>query len=363
MNNLESGVVGMQASVWQERAEAAQQQFNKLYWNPELQIMNQWYPVDNSGNYYYWWQAHAIDVLVDGYIRSDDVSYVEQILKLMNGAAAYNGGTLLHNYYDDMEWMALALLRAYEATLNRKFVDAVNLLWSDIKTAWNDHMGGGMAWRKDQLDYKNTPANAPAAILAARLYQRFGNEEDLSWATKIYEWNKANLVDPSTGFVWDGINRLGDSQIDYDWKFTYCQGVFIGAGIELFYCTGDISYLEDAKRTALITQQTFIDPRTGMLPDEGLDDTALFKGILIRYVVILLKLNPDLQEFIEMIRVNAEKMWHQGKDTNHRFSTSWIEAPTTATQLSVQLSAMMLLEAAAALEAEGMIAAAEVTPV
>jgi predicted alpha-1,6-mannanase (GH76 family) len=284
----------MQDKVWQERAEAAQQHFSKLYWNPELQMMNQWYPLDNSGNYYYWWQAHAIDVLVDGYIRSGKPFYEEQIIKLMKGAADFNGGTLLHNYYDDMEWMALALLRAYEATSKPLFLEAVNLLWLDIKTAWNDHMGGGMAWRKDQLDYKNTPANAPAAILAARLYQRFGNEVDLNWAIKIYNWNKVNLVDPATGFVWDGLNRLGDSQIDYDLKFTYCQGVFIGAGIELYNITGDPAYLEDTKRTARVTLETFIDPQTGMLPDEGLDDTALFKGILIRYLVRFLKLNPEL---------------------------------------------------------------------
>jgi predicted alpha-1,6-mannanase (GH76 family) len=59
-----------------------------------------------------------------------------------------------------------------------------------------------------------------------------------------------------------------------------------------------------------------------------------------------------------MIQVNAERLWHQGKDADLRFSSSWKEAPTARTQLSVQLSAMMLLEAAADLEAEGLLFAA-----
>ena len=45
---------------------------------------------------------------------------------------------------------------------------------------------------------------------------------------------------------WDGINRLGDGQIDKDWQFTYCQGYSSGAGIELYSCTGESAYLADA---------------------------------------------------------------------------------------------------------------------
>lgn len=72
-----------------------------------------------------------------------------------------------------MEWTALALLRAYRVTGHEAYLNAVLDLWEDIKTAWNEQLGGGLAWKKDQLDYKNTPANAPAVILAARLYELF----------------------------------------------------------------------------------------------------------------------------------------------------------------------------------------------
>ena len=63
-------------------------------------------------------------------------------------------------------------------------------------------------------------------------YYRFGTR-DLEWARRIFEWQRQTLVDPETGLVWDGINRQGDGRIDKDWKFTYCQGVYIGAAVEL----------------------------------------------------------------------------------------------------------------------------------
>lgn len=62
---------------------------------------------------------------------------------------------------------------------------------------------------------------------------------DLVLAKQVYEWLEANLVDPETGFVWDGKNRQVDGKIDKAWAFTYNQGVRIGAGVELYRATND----------------------------------------------------------------------------------------------------------------------------
>ena len=91
------------------------------------------------------------------------------------------------------------------------------------------------------MDYKNTPANAPAIIFAARLYRLQKNEADLTLAKSLYTWLKSKLVDPS-GIVWDGINSKGDGQLDKN-KFTYNQGTFIGAALEMYNVTNDASYL------------------------------------------------------------------------------------------------------------------------
>ncbi|MEK8130714.1 glycoside hydrolase family 76 protein [Paenibacillus filicis] len=344
------------ASSWKERAEWYQQRLLHNYYNAETGIMNQWYPAGSNqaeDNFYYWWQAHVIDVLVDGLERTGSPIYADRIRELSRSLRIYNGGTFLHNYYDDMEWTALALLRAYEETGEEEYKLAVLALWEDIKTAWNDHVGGGMAWKKDQTNYKNTPANAPAAILAARLYGLLQDEEYLNWAERIYAWNKTHLVDPDTGFVWDGINRMGDGKIDYDWAFTYCQGVFLGAGLELYLKTGNRQYAADALRTTKACIERLCDPATRMLPDEGIDDTGLFKGILIRYWVQLYRQFPEQEQVREVILRNAERLWESGLNQELGLcGPSWGEAPELPVQLSVQLSGLMLLEAAAAVKAQ-----------
>ncbi|KRF09659.1 glycosyl hydrolase [Paenibacillus sp. Soil766] len=344
--NAEAFVDHVQGALW------------KLYWNPEKSIMHQW---DDSStvnrpdeNYYYWWQAHAVDVCIDGFVRTGKQEYAERMEQLFHGIRQSNGGTFRHHYYDDMEWLALAWLRAYDLTGDRKYREAVADLWEDIQGGWNEQMGGGIAWRKSQLDYKNTPANAPAAILGARLFQRFGDAADLAMAQKIYAWNKATLMDPNDGFVWDGINRQGDGQLDKDWQFTYCQGVFIGAGLELYTCTGEAMYQADARRTAHAVDTRLCDPGSGIMPDEGIDDTGLFKGILTRYLMQMAKCCPDFELPARLITNNAYMLMKQGIDPKGRVGTDWRIAPSEGPiQLSVMLSGVMLLEAYAVLQFNG----------
>lgn len=337
----------------QARAETAQEELVYGFWNETLGIMNQLAPFEPNGNdhFVYWWHAHVVDALVDGYERTRNAAYLTRIDRVVEGVRRLNGGTLLHNYYDDMEWMALALLRVYDATKQERYRTDAGVLWSSIRTAWNGQMGGGMAWKKDQLDYKNTPANAPAAILAARLYQRFQDPEDLAWALRIYEWNKSNLVDPATGFVWDGMNRLGDGKIDYDWAYTYNQGVYIGAGLELYRSTGEPNYLHDAVRTADTAIARFTLQESGLLPDEGEDDCGLFKGIFVRYLHELLKLRPERRDIRELLLHNADVLWRTGRSEQGLLSRSWTAPVEPKVQLCAQLSGLMLLEMAAALPA------------
>jgi len=335
-------------NIWYTRCDMAQESLYNNFWNPNRQIMNQGVPADNQHNRLpiYWWHAHVIDVLVDALNRGKDKAYKQRLWDMFNAVRVYNGNTLHHNFYDDMEWMALALLRAWDSTGNHEYRQGALALWEDIKTAWNPYCGGGMAWKKDQLDYKNTPANAPAAILACRLYQRFNNNDDLIWSKRIYEWNRVNLVDPESGFVWDGMNRRGDGRIDKDWRFTYCQGIFIGAAVELYRTTHEQHYLDAAVKTAFSAKKELADPVTHMLPDEGNGDCGLFKGIFIRYVLELLKLAPALSEISSMLALNASSLWDKGRDPKTGlFSQSWQDRPEPVVDLSTHLSGIMLTEA------------------
>ncbi|MEX2381804.1 MAG: hypothetical protein WD490_05445 [Opitutales bacterium] len=123
-------------SLWADRAEEAQDAFFEKYWNAERSMFDNRYPCDNCNRTFnYWWQAHAVDVLVDGYERAGDQRYLERAQKLYEGIVERNNGITI-DYYDDMLWMGLALLRVYQHTGDVIYKDAVHELWEDIKTGW-----------------------------------------------------------------------------------------------------------------------------------------------------------------------------------------------------------------------------------
>ncbi|MBK1441738.1 glycoside hydrolase [Parapedobacter sp. ISTM3] len=335
---------------WAALADSLQQSTYTTY----LSANGNYYIQDNAGDttFHYWWNAHALDVLVDGFLRTKDSTYLIRAKRLLSGMHETNGSRYPNVFYDDMLWLALASLRAYEAGGDPVFLDAVNILWSDIQTGINPHQGGGVAWRKDQRAYKNTPANAPAIILACRLYQHFGRASDLQTAIALYDWLKATLVDPVSGVVWDGINRQGDGRIDKDWLFTYNQGVFLGAAHALYEVTNKRTYLDDARCTADASLKSSVISPNGILRYEGQGDGGLFKGIFVRY---LARLAQDTvvpagkrDEYVQFIGANASAVAGQALIRPQLLvGPDWNRLHHGVVDLSAQLSGLMLIEAQA----------------
>jgi predicted alpha-1,6-mannanase (GH76 family) len=332
---------------WPLIADSSSNALISSFYNQSSKTFNK----NNAGDltFNYWPNAHALDVLVDAYLRTNDAAIKTRMDDVLDGMKAKNGGTYINHFYDDMEWMTLACLRAYEATSDDRYKTTAELLWNDIKGGWDDTFGGGIYWNKDRQN-KNTPANAPASIIASRIYQLNRNGEDLDWAKKIYQWQKDNLVDPVSGLVWDGLDATGTNK---SWKFTYNQGVFIGAGIELYKITGDNTYLNDAVKTANNSMGGDFSSNN-IMKDEGGGDGGLFKGILVRYMMLLITdgnlSSTDAAKYISFLKLNAETLWLQGTSRPQiLFNTNWITKATT-TDLTTQLSGAMLIEAVARLK-------------
>jgi predicted alpha-1,6-mannanase (GH76 family) len=349
-------------ATWAARAARAHEALITKYWNPEVDLFDTRFPlgaVTPDEPFHYWWQAHALDTLVDAFERDGDRAHLERASRLLRGLRNRNSTDPIHGgegitnaYYDDMQWLALACLRAYDASGEASFKDTTLELWRDIQTGWNDTCGGGIAWKKDMPFYKNTPANAPAAILAARLHARFGHDRDLEWAKRIFHWLEAHLIDPDTGFVWDGTNRLQDGRTDKDWAFTYCQGVTIGAAVELHVVTDEVCYLERAAITVRAARDRLGDPVTHVLPDEGSGDAGLFKGILVRYLERYTRLTGDA-DARAWLEANALLAWKNHDAQTGLIGRDWTQTPEHPVQLSAHLSGAMLLEANAKLERVG----------
>jgi predicted alpha-1,6-mannanase (GH76 family) len=339
---------------WDKAADSSTNALISKFWNPSGNYFNE---TNSNTNFNYWPQAHALDVLVDAYVRTGRAEYKDYMDKWFTGVNQRNGNTFLNEFYDDMEWNALAMLRAYQATNDEKYRTAVATVWADIKGGWNNTMGGGIAWRKSQLYYKNTPANAPAAILAAKLYKEFNNPDDLEWARRIYGWLKETLYNRSTGWVYDGINSENDGVRNETWKFTYNQGTFIGAAVDLFQITNEAVYLSDALQAAnyTLSDNTLTNFDDNLLRDEGGGDGGLFKGVFVRYFTQLIltdgMLSSDRNRYVNYLQNNARTLWGTGTDKNNLlFSSYWKNRAGATTDLTIQLSGAMLMEAAAVLK-------------
>lgn len=340
---------------WNAAADSSSSSLVLSFWNGTDNYFN----YNNSGlkDFHYWPQAHALDVMVDAYIRTNDDLYKTTINRWYDGVKKKNGNTFYNEYYDDMEWNALALLRAYNVTQDEKFKTAAKEVWVDIQTGWNSNAGGGIAWKKDQLYSKNACSNGPACILAARLFQQFGDAKDKEWALKIYDWEKEYLFNPANGAVYDNIDsRTGTVQ--KNWIFTYNQGTFIGSALELYKITGEKGYLNDAIKATDHTLNNLVDSNDRLLKSEGNGDGGLFKGIFIRYFAQLI-LHPDLdsatkKRYVTFFKLNAETLWRKGTNKQQvLFGTYWKTKPGSTTELTTQTSGAMLIEAAALLNKQG----------
>lgn len=337
---------------WEEMANRTTDTLIRQFWNAEGYFN---YGSDRSDlGFQYWPNAHAMDAVIDAYLRTSDPKYSAYFGKWFEGVRVKNGGNYYNVFYDDMEWNALTFLRLYEITKEQKYMDATLLLWTDILKAWNtEYAGGGLAWRKDMLYSKNACSNGPASILAVRLYKLTKEQTYLDWAKLIYEWQKDVLFDRATGAVFDNIN--GQTDVVNTVALTYNQGTFLGTAVELYDVTKDPLYRNDAQKTANYTISKCIDASSNVLRDEGSGDGALFKGIFMRYFVQLLQRDGVEQafrlKFENFLRNNGRVAWQQGADQNFLlFGSSWAQRPSGDAQLTGQTSAAMLFESIAYFE-------------
>lgn len=333
---------------WNAAANRSTDVLISQFWNNEGYFN---YGSNNSNTeFQYWPNAHAMDVVIDAYVRTNDSKYKAYFDKWYAGIKMKNGGSYYNNFYDDMQWNALTILRLYNVTKEDKYLTTVKELWIDIAKGWNDYADGGLAWKKDMIYSKNACSNGPASLLAARLYNLTKEDSYKEWAMKIYEWQKNTLYNRSTGAVYDNIN--GETNVLDETSLTYNQGTFVGTAVELYHITGDEVYLNDAQKASNYTISKLIDTSNNILRNEGNGDNALFKGIFIRYFYTLIQI-PELNnsyktKFITFFNNNAVTLWTSGCYQDYLlFGPAWNEPPVGNSQLTAQASACMTIEAKA----------------
>ena len=303
--------------------------------------------------WHYWWQAHLLDCLVDAHRRAPQPWRAVEISGLARTVRLRNFGSWTNDYYDDIAWFGLAVQRAGPLA-RRSTQPALTAITTRLRTGWTPAGGGGIWWRRGD-NFKNAPANGPAAILAART-------GDLEFAARITDWMTDTLVDPHTGLVRDGVRLNPDGTIGAveATTYTYCQGVYLGACVELAERDGHPRWTDRAAILLVAISARMVGP-DGVIPgfDDG-GDGGLFNGILARYLADTAVRRPELAALAApLVLASAEAAWQGRIDLDHpidggpAFAPDWRRPARTPrpgvpeADLSVQLSAWMLLEAAA----------------
>ncbi|MBR5776127.1 MAG: AGE family epimerase/isomerase [Bacteroidaceae bacterium] len=358
---------------WQQMADGMTNALIKRFWGAEFPGYKKRYyfnygsDLSNMTTEHYWPQAHAMDVIVDAYMRTGDKKYLDMYPLWWKGAPKFNFAGRKEDawwnpFVDDMEWMVLAQIRMYESTSEKKYLKKAMQMYNDwIWPQWGPEdeapWYGGITWKTDVEKSKNACSNGPAAIIAARLYNFYDvagmkgkkpREEYLKEAKKIYHWLKSNLLQPS-GAVADNMARNGE--INRKWIFTYNQGTFLGAAHELYKITGDKQYLADAVKAAEYVMDHMSGNR-GVLGNATEGDGGLFHGIFFRYFVKLINdetLDMDTRrKFHAYLTHLATVMAEHGVNKNTMlYGGRWWKAPAdnAPVGLTPHVTGCMLMEA------------------
>jgi predicted alpha-1,6-mannanase (GH76 family) len=344
--------------------------------------------------WHYWWQAHYVDCLVDTGRRElgngatpaarfngpANPGAGELASRLVTGIRLRNAFTFVNSYYDDMAWLGLATLRLQDlAEETRKPGSHRNArvretLTLQFDSACTDDLGGGSFWSKKR-DFKNTPATAPIALY----YARTGQQEK---AQRLVDWLNTVLFDQAQGLYVDGarLNAAGEITVE-NTIYTYNQGPVLGALLEL----GGEANLSRAATVIRAVDMHLTVPapavapgsadgiRTSILRCDGTGDGGLFTGILCRYLA-LAALDTRLPEgarsaAAELVSATAEAFWAGRRTQEGPIFSIHAAQPANATyppgavvELSTQLQAWMVLEAAASLNRAPLTGAAAAAP-
>lgn len=337
-------------NVWAARAGAAERAVHTrhlrwLWGLPGIRLGRIDWPA-GSVQWHYWWQAHLLDCTLDAYHRAPRQWRRDAVAGLVRGVRVRNLTSWVNNYHDDIAWLGLALQRS-AALAGVCRPGAEQAIMHRLRAGRGP--SGGMRWRVGD-DFVNVPATGPAAIF----YARRGN---LGIAASLVDWIIEHLIDPETGLVFDGarVNPDGSVRTVERAVYSYCQGVLLGACLELGAATGQPRWFEQADRTVRAVAEHLTD--AGVLRGHGGGDGGLFTGILARYLALGAQRLPSGQIAARLVLDSAEAAWsNRGiADGGPVFGPQWTVPALppglglAECDLSVQLSGWMLLEAAAML--------------
>jgi uncharacterized protein YyaL (SSP411 family) len=261
------------------------------------------------------------------YIESLDRYWIEG--KGVGGYDVLPNAASLDRYYDDNEWIVLALCDAYDLLPEAQYRERAVKTFQFVLSGQDDALGGGIYWHEQDRSSKNTCSNGPAAAAALRLYQITRDRKYLGIGLRLYEWTNAHLQD-TDGLYFDNIKL--DGKVEKT-KWSYNTALMLRTACLLYAITHDRKYLTEAQRVAQAAVAHWFQPDTGAISDIG-----QFAHLLCEALLALYDQDHDPQ-WLDAVRKALVCVHDKARDPNGYYAENWAATqnlPLTKVKLLTQ---------------------------
>lgn len=331
-------------SDYRQRAE----ELFDLVWNkyriPKYKLFSEYYPNDHRPdlNYFqetnrktqetsYLWPMSGIFSSVNLLMVLDSTKYtrfqdsmiiaVEKYYDDMRFPAAYQAYPVqfekVDRYYDDNALVGIDYVDAYRVSQNSYYLHKAENIMAFIMSGWRPDYGGGVSWLEGHLDQKPACSNGMATVLALKLYETTNKVSYLNQGKRFYDWIINHLEDDSLHIIWNALlTQKGDIQKH---AYTYNTGTMIQSAVRLYRITGNMSYLEDAKRLAEGSFKyyvKYIDKRP------YINDLPWFIVVLFRGYQELYEIDKNARYVNTLIQI-ADWAWIHARDSKGLMYKDW----------------------------------------
>jgi len=219
-------------------------------------------------------------------------------------------------YYDDNAWVAISLMEASSVTGNKDYLQKAKRTL-DYVLSGEDKKEGGVYWRENPRDSKNTCSNAPAIVAALQFFQMTGDATYKDTAIRIYGWTNKYLQDKD-GLYFDNIKLDGNVEKR---KWAYNSALMIRANLLMAEVEKNgvkkKLFLVEARRIADASEAKWIVPETG-----AFDDEAFFAVHLSEALLLLARQDKDTARRDLTLRA-LTYLGQTGRGADGYFPTHW----------------------------------------